>query len=732
MPENKVTVVLSAKDQASKVFDKLGGALKTSVVAGAAAAAAAMAALTVELVFATKAANVQEESEVKLAVALRSIGRASRETLDGLKAHAAALQNVTKFGDETIIGVQALLVQLGRLADTEQIERATEATLQFAAATGTDLQAAALLVAKAAQGQTASLSRYGLILREGIPPQEKFNELLNLMEQNFGGTAEALGATFQGRLQQATNAFGDLQEEVGFTITQSPAIQEALKITAEAFAALGEFIESNRGAIQTWITKGLLVVLDASAEASDALADFAVIVEEVTGSIEANINETALLQGALAGATGQLKPLLTLLGVYADTIREDRKESGELTDDTVTLSETLDGLTESIRAGAARIRELSSDSKDATDSLLGLGEGAETAAQANIDLLDALSALDVIVPAVPGPSKADIEQTAKALEAQKDALQEIEQLNFEASESKRAILERELDDQLAHFESLLEFEGISAEERLALKEFEAERRREIDVEIDEHNRELAVQNLNFGQEIAIESVGTLTEGLATFVEAAILNAENLKDVGEGVMKSLVGSVVGGLAKIASQFLINAILHRIAKKQEGASALSANLAAVFSGAFASTAAIPIVGPALAPGVAAASLTAATVGSTSAGAAGAGIGSGLVAQEGGFVPMLPGAVPGRDSVLAALTPGELITPEPFANEVLRAQRFQEGGLVGGAAPEGAAPGGPMQMMLSFVGVDPAQMVEIADALSEAVERFDARLVSSEVRA
>jgi hypothetical protein len=725
MPENKVTVVLSAKDQASKVFDKLGGALKTSVVAGAAAAAAAMAALTFELVKATQAANVQEEAEVKLSVALRSVGKASRESLDGLKAHASALQNVTQFGDETILGVQALLVQLGRLSDTSQIERATEATLQFAAATGTDLQAAALLVAKAAQGQTASLSRYGLILREGIPPQEKFNELLNLMEQNFGGTAEALGATFQGRQKQASNAFGDMQEQIGFTITQSEAMQELLGTMARAFSQAGSFIDENRDTLISFVKDGVLVAvsgIELIFKASQRLAEGAGLVTQTI------VDST----GDVAGFVGTT---LKFYGLGGDAALEFAEKSGEAVDDIAEKQESaasfFDLLIEKSQNLGERIAATSSNARDATDSLLGLGDGATAAAAANAELLASLEALPVGV-GFEMDTAAQVEAAEKALAIQKDTFKQIEQLNFEASESKRAILERELEDQLAHFESLLEFEEISAEERLALKEFEAERRREIDVEIDEHNRELAVQNLNFGQEIAIESVGTLTEGLATFVEAAILNAENLKDVGEGVMKSLVGSVVGGLAKIASQFLINAILHRIAKKQEGASALSANLAAVFSGAFASTAAIPIVGPALAPGVAAASLTAATVGSTSAGAAGAGIGSGLVAQEGGFVPMLPGAVPGRDSVLAALTPGELITPEPFANEVLRAQRFQEGGLVGGAAPEGAAPGGPMQMMLSFVGVDPAQMVEIADALSEAVERFDARLVSSEVRA
>jgi len=725
MAEFGVKVKLGAEDKASAVINKVGATLKTAVVAGAAAAAAAMAALTFELVKATQAANVQEEAEVKLSVALRSVGKASRETLDGLKAHASALQNVTKFGDETIIGVQALLVQLGRLADTEQIERATEATLQFAAATGTDLQAAALLVAKAAQGQTASLSRYGLILREGIPPQEKFTELLSLMEKNFGGTAEALGATFQGRLQQSRNAFGDMQEQIGFTITQSEAMQEILRTLTRAFEKAGEFVADNRDELVSFVKDGILIAVEGIEiffKASQKIAEGA-------GLVTQTVVETT---GDISGFIGTALEFYGLGGKAALEYAEVSKDAADgIAEDQEKISSFFGRLIQKSQNLGDRIAATSDDARDATDSLLGLGEGAEMSADSFDSLLQTLDLLGMIVPAIPGPSKEDIEQTAKALDAQKSAIQEIEKLTFEASGMKRELLERELEDQLEQFEKQLEFEGTSVEERLALKEFEAQRRKEIDAEVDEHSRQLALENLNFGQELALESVETLTEGLATFVEHAILNAENLKEVGEGVIKSLVGSVVGGLAKMASQFLVNAILHKIAKKQEGASALSANLAAVFSGAFASTAAIPIVGPTLAPAVAAASLAAATAGSTAAAAAGAGLGAGIVAQEGGFVPMLPGANRERDSILAMLIPGELVVPTPFAQEFGRAQGFQDGGVVGG---EAAAPpaGGAMQVALNFIGVDPAQMVEIADALSESVERFGARLVSSEVAA
>lgn len=722
MAENKVTVVLSAKDQASKVLNNLGGTLKTAVVAGAAAAAAAMAALAFELVKATQAANVQEEAEVKLSVALRSVGKASRETLDGLKAHASALQNVTKFGDETIIGVQALLVQLGRLTDTSQIERATEATLQFAAATGTDLQAAALLVAKAAQGQTASLSRYGLILREGIPPQEKFTELLSLMEQNFGGTAEALGATFQGRMQQSKNAFGDMQEQIGFTITQSEAMQEILRTLTRAFEEVGGFVADNRDELVSFVKDGILIAVEGIEiffKASQKIAEGA-------GLVTQTVVETT---GDITGFIGTALKFYGLGGKAALEYAEVSKDAADgIAEDQEKISSFFENLIQKSQILGERIAATSDDARDATDSLLGLGDAVGDAEEVLGEINETLTETDVLFQALSFP-KEEFEKIVKASEAQKNAIQEIQQLNFEASASKREILERELEDQLEQFEKQLEFEGIAAEERLALKEFEAERRKEIDAEVDEHNRELAMANLNFGQELAIESIETLTEGLATFIEHAILNAENLKEVGEGVMKSLVGSVVGGLTKMASQFLINAILHKIAKKQEGASALSANLAAVYSGAFASTAAIPIIGPTLAPGVAAASLTAAAVGSTSAAATGAGLGAGIVVQEGGFVPMLPGARRDEDSVLAMLTPGELVVPTPFAQEFGRAQGLQDGGIVGGGELEAPMAGGAALNAVFIVPMrETAEM--LMEEITDVVRRHGGQLAASEI--
>ena len=563
---------------------------------------------------------------------------------------------------------------------------------------------------------------------------EAFNVVTVLAKNNAQGLADT---------------FAGIREEV-----ETGAFEKAADAMKETAAVRLDILQAELNAIVNTLT---LRFLPAIVDASKGLVDIIklktgdVFKEEFTPGLEEAGKAVRIAEERVKELKEQMDGILPSSQATKDQFKELKEElvkaelafreaalgSTDFDDRLVTLANELMATgTPAVKAYDVALQQLrlqllaeKEGADDAAAAEMAAAAAREAAAEAaRRQALAALEALPVGV-GFEMDTAAQVEAAEKAIEIQRDALKQIQQLNFEASESKRAILERELEDQLEQFEKQLEFEGTSIEERLALKEFEAQRRKEIDLEVDEHNRELALANLNFGQELAIESVETLTEGLATFIEAAILNAENLEEVGEGVIRSLVGSVVGGLAKMASQFLVNAILHRAAKKAEGASALSANLAAVFSGAWASTAAIPIVGPALAPGVAASSLAGAIAGSAAAGAAGAGVGAGIVAQGGGFVPMLPGASPGRDSVAAMLTPGELVVPTPFAQEFGRAQGFQDGGVVGGGE---AAPGGVMQFTQTFIGVDPALMVDILEAASEAVERFGARLVASEVAA
>lgn len=230
--EPKVKVRITAEDRASasigKVesrFKRLGSFLKSSfiplIVGGLGLRALAKAFGSV-----TDAAAVQETAVKGLDAALSKLGDGAAAVSASLQEQAAALQKVTRFGDEAIIQGQALLATFTQNAD--EIEQATAASLDFATAIGVDLNTAFLLLGKAAAGDTATLSRYGIILDENIPKTERFAAVIEKMNEQFGGRAQADAKTYAGLIDQISNAFGDLKEKVGQAITENEEVNDQL------------------------------------------------------------------------------------------------------------------------------------------------------------------------------------------------------------------------------------------------------------------------------------------------------------------------------------------------------------------------------------------------------------------------------------------------------------------------------------------------------------------------
>ena len=151
----------------------------------------------------------QEKAEKKLETAL---GRTSKELLH----HASALQEVTRFGDEAIIGAQSLIAAFTK--DEEQIKLATQATLDLAEAKGMDLNAAADLVGKSFGSSTNALSRYGIEVHGVVGSSERLESLTENIAILFGGQATAAAQTFSGRVDQMSNSLGDMAEAIGKSI----------------------------------------------------------------------------------------------------------------------------------------------------------------------------------------------------------------------------------------------------------------------------------------------------------------------------------------------------------------------------------------------------------------------------------------------------------------------------------------------------------------------------------
>lgn len=122
------------------------------------------------------------------------------------------LQKSTIYGDETIAMIQSQGLNMGIEAD--RIKEATKSAIGLASAYGMQLSTAMMLIARASQGQTQMLSRYGIVLGENLSAEEKYNRLLQFGTRNMV-LAEDKTKTLSGAIAQMSNAYSDAMEAVG-------------------------------------------------------------------------------------------------------------------------------------------------------------------------------------------------------------------------------------------------------------------------------------------------------------------------------------------------------------------------------------------------------------------------------------------------------------------------------------------------------------------------------------
>ena len=237
-----------------KVNNSMKSMAKTAVAAGAAffGARAIISGLSAVI----RLAGEQEQAEKKLEVAL---GRTSQALLN----QATALQKVTTFGDEAIIGVQASLAAF--LDSEDAIKKATEATLDISVAMGMDLKSAGDLVAKTLGSSTNAMSRYGIQVEGAVGSTERLESLTGNVAKLFGGQAKAQAETMSGQIDQMKNAVGDTAEAFGSLLAPVVIkVSGVLKTVAENLSGIA-------GAIAEDLPEAVLKAAEAFKEQSRAV-----------------------------------------------------------------------------------------------------------------------------------------------------------------------------------------------------------------------------------------------------------------------------------------------------------------------------------------------------------------------------------------------------------------------------------------------------------------------------
>lgn len=166
--------------------------------------------------FFKKSLTAYAENELavtRLIAALNNQGIASRSLVNDLTSMAEALQNNTGVSKNAIIEAETLLTTFG--VQGTVMKQVIQATLDLSAATGVDLMRAAMLMGKAFEGHTSTLSRYGVIVNSHIDTQKRFASVMDQVNFRFGGAAQAQAETYIGKMNIMKLAFNDLQEQVG-------------------------------------------------------------------------------------------------------------------------------------------------------------------------------------------------------------------------------------------------------------------------------------------------------------------------------------------------------------------------------------------------------------------------------------------------------------------------------------------------------------------------------------
>jgi hypothetical protein len=173
------------------------------------------------------AAAESEDAEAGLLAALHAQGTAVPSVVDAYDAYASSLQKVTIYSADAVKATEGVLAQVGGVMPRD-MERALQATTNLAAGLRIDLASAAMMVAKAAEGQTTALAKAGVAIVGAKGEALEFGAILDQVNTKFKGAAEAAGETFTGRLAMLKNAWNDVESAIGRAIVRNETVSAAL------------------------------------------------------------------------------------------------------------------------------------------------------------------------------------------------------------------------------------------------------------------------------------------------------------------------------------------------------------------------------------------------------------------------------------------------------------------------------------------------------------------------
>ena len=329
-----------------------------------------------------KAFDTQAKAIAQVEAGLKSTGEAAGFTSEQLQKMASDLQEKTIFGDEEILkNATSQLLTFTNISG-EQFARTQKAALDLATRLDGDLKSASIQLGKALNDPIANLSA---LSRSGIQFSEEQKEvieqlavtnrlaeaqtiILDELDKQYGGSAEAAAQAGLGGIQQLKNSLGDLGEEFGAIISENigPFIQK-IKSLVESLKNASD--EQKRNIV---VFSGIAAVV----------GPLLIIFGQLIISLGAITNAVRLL--SLAIASNPLGLFLTLLATAGaaliafgapsrefNTYQKDMKDSIDDTNQQLSTQEKLvNELNDATKTSADRDKEKVDRAKESIKTLI--------------------------------------------------------------------------------------------------------------------------------------------------------------------------------------------------------------------------------------------------------------------------------------------------------------------------------------------------------------------------
>jgi len=216
-------------DKAQKEFASLDGAgAKTGYALNKALvpAVAIVGGLAAGLGFAAKAAAEDQKAQELLAQQLRTSAMATDEAIASNEEFISGMSRAFAVADDDLRPAMASLVRSTGSVEVAQSLMTT--ALDIAAATGKDLETVTLALGKAANGQTAALTKLDPSLKGVIDSSSTLDDITGALAVSFGGAATVAAESFEGRMKGMTIALDETKESIGAALL--PALVGLLNI----------------------------------------------------------------------------------------------------------------------------------------------------------------------------------------------------------------------------------------------------------------------------------------------------------------------------------------------------------------------------------------------------------------------------------------------------------------------------------------------------------------------